>query len=159
MAKNKNAVPTLPEQTSTPGAPAAVAPAAPVKVTKMARKQAEGLVAAGIITAEQFAEMDKKQLITSGDGGGEDIFEQITKAGVPKADIDALKSALEKVNSALWKDAKTFKGTPVPHKFSFTGEDKKSYTYEAPAEIETALWVKHFDPNQKANREAAIKKG
>jgi hypothetical protein len=160
MSKNKgNAVPTLP---SAPSAPASSAPAEvaaePKKTPKMSLAQAEALVKAGIITAENLERMKKENLVTSGDGGGEDIFVQLGKAGVPKADADALKAALAKVNESLWKDAKTFIGTAVPHKFSFTADDKKTYSYEAPAELETALWIKHFDPSAKANRAAAIAK-
>jgi hypothetical protein len=105
MAKHqKNAVPTLPLTTPASTTPAAVAaPAATpvVKATKMARKQAEALVAAGIITVEQLAEMEKKELVTSGDGGGLSIKDQMTKAGADAADVKLLEEVLERITKAI----------------------------------------------------------
>jgi len=92
MAK-KNAVPTLPATTP--------AVATPAKTPKMARKQAEALLAAGIITAEQLAEMEKKYLVTSGEGGGLSIDEQMLKAGADPADVKLLDDVLKRITAAI----------------------------------------------------------
>jgi hypothetical protein len=76
-------------------------PSAPAKTPKMARKQAEALVAAGIITAEQLAEMEKKELVTSGEGGGLSIDDQMTKAGADPADVKLLDEVLERITKAI----------------------------------------------------------
>lgn len=98
MAKQKNAVPTL-----APAATPVVTPAAatPAKTPKMARKQAEALLAAGIITAEQLAEMEKKELVTSGEGGGLSIEEQMKKAGADPADVKLLDDVLKRITAAI----------------------------------------------------------
>jgi hypothetical protein len=127
------------------------------KLPKMPKKMADQLLKEGILTAEKYAEMQKKGMMTSGEGGGEDIFDQLTAGGVSAELIEKVKKALADVNAVLWKDAKTYIGKNPKHKFSFTHEDV-DYSYEAPAEIEFAAWVKHFDPKQKENRTAALAK-
>lgn len=116
------------------------------KPAKTTMAQAKVLLAAGIITQEKLDEMVKLGLVTDGTGGGEDVMKQFAAAGVPQADIDALEAALKKVNDALWKDSKTYIGKEVQHSFSKKDETTgvKS-TYEAPAQIEAALWCKHFE--------------
>lgn len=142
MAKDKKGGAT----TATPVAPGtATAPVVKKAPPKTTMAQAKVLIAAGVITEEQLADMLKKGLVTDGTGGGEDVMEQFAKAGVPKADIDALKNALEKVNAALWKDAKTYIGTPVKHSFNKKNEDGSKTAYEADAQIEAALWCKHHE--------------
>ena len=95
MAKQKNAVPTL---SSTP---AVVTPAAEAKVKKTPRAQIDALLKAGIITAEQVAEADKKGLITSGEGGGLSVDDQMTKAGADAADVKLLNDTMERINKAI----------------------------------------------------------
>jgi hypothetical protein len=93
MAKNKSAVATPAVQTP--------APAAPAKTPKMARKQAEALLAAGIISAEQLAQMEKQNLVTSGEGGGLSIDEQMLKAGADPADVKLLDDVLTRITTAI----------------------------------------------------------
>jgi hypothetical protein len=96
MAK-KNAVPTLAPQASAQ-TPEVKKDAKP---PKMARKQAEALVAAGIITAEQLAEMEKKDLVTSGEGGGLSIDDQMLKAGADPADVKLLDEVCKRISTAI----------------------------------------------------------
>lgn len=95
MAKKNTATQSPATQTTAPAAPAQT------KTPKMARKQAEALVAAGIITAEQLAEMEKKNLVTSGEGGGLSIDEQMLKAGADPADVKLLDEVLTRITTAI----------------------------------------------------------
>jgi len=150
---------------ATPAKPASPAPAAPTtekaadpkKPTKMSRANVIAMIAAGVFPADTLEKMEKQGLVTSGDGGGEDIFVQLKEGGIDEKLIEKFKGVLAEVNAALWKDAKTYIGKNPKHKFTFRDDAKKEYSYEAPAEIELAAWVKHFDPKQKENREAAVK--
>lgn len=115
------------------------------KPPKITLAQAKTLVTAGVMTEEKVAEMVKQGLITDGTGGGEDVMKQFSLAGVPQADIDALEKALEKVNAALWGADKKFIGKTIVHSFNKKAEDGTKSSYDAPAEIEAALWCKHFE--------------
>jgi len=155
MANMKNAAQATPAVVSNVPTPEVKKP----EIKKIARSTAEALVASGDITKEMLEKWIAAGRVTSGDGGGEDIFTQLAAGGVSEALIAKTKLVLAEVNAVLWKDAKTYIGKSPNHKFSFTDkETKKDYTYEAPAEIEFAAWVKHFDPKQKDNRAAAIAK-
>jgi len=147
------ATPKAPTQKS----PAPAAPAAPAQPKKMARAQVIAMIAAGVFPAGTLEKMESAGLVTSGEGGGEDIFEQLAGGGVSAQLIEKFKGVLAEVNAALWKDAKTYIGKHPKHRFTFRDDAKKEFSYEAPAEIELAAWVKHFDPKQKENREAAMK--
>jgi hypothetical protein len=95
MAKKNTAT-----QTPVVSNPATTTPAVS-KTPKMPRKQAESLRDAGIISAEQFAEMDKKGLMTSGEGGGLSIDDQMTKAGADPADVKLLDDVLKRISAAI----------------------------------------------------------
>lgn len=125
-SKNKS-VPTL----ANPASPApVVAPAAKKdeKTPKMARKQAELFLAKGVFTQEQFDDMVKKELVTSGEGGGLSIETQMKDAGADPADIKLLDDVMERINKAI-KGKKDAEGREI---------------------VGVAAWVKH-----KAEKKAA----
>lgn len=143
MAKPNKPVVENPTTTPPASQPTAAAPAE-AKIPKMARKQVEVMLKAGVFTPEQVKKMEEKGLITSGEGGGRDVLEQFIEAGVPKEVVKKLEDALTAVNAVLWKDAKTYSGKLVAAK------KKDGSAYQS--QIEAALWCKHFDPNAKSEK-------
>lgn len=136
MAKNQNAATPAVAPTSN-----ASTEAKKPEIKKIPRAVAEAMLAAGDITKEMLEKWVASGRVTSGEGGGEDVKKQLVDAGVAQAVVDKFYSALADVNNALWADTKTYKGKMVPHKFSYN-----DVVVEKPAQLEAAIWVKHFDP-------------
>jgi len=139
-----------------PKLPAAVAAAASPaveskpEIKKIARATADMMLAANDITAEMYAKWDQQGRLTSGSGGGDPVAEQLVAAGVKKEDVDALYATAKRINDVLWKDAKTYQGKTVPHEFTYN-----DVAVEKPAQLEVAVWVKHFDPAAPKKAKAA----